>query len=114
MVTAPVFAKLTSPDTATSVALLEPLPTKILALSKFSSLVNSIAAEAFTSALTIEPSTILVLLTVIPLGKAPLANLVRVIAAEEFISASTIESFTILAEFTELSAKCCRSILAST
>ena len=45
IVTAPVFAIVTSPETATSVALFDPLPTRILALSKFSNLVNSIAAD---------------------------------------------------------------------
>ena len=41
-----------SPDNATSAALLEPLPTSIFELSRFSSLVNSIAAPAATEALT--------------------------------------------------------------
>ena len=42
----------TLPDNATSAALLEPLPTSIFELSRFSSLVNSIAAPAATEALT--------------------------------------------------------------
>ena len=58
IVTAPVLAIVTSPDTATSVALLEPLPTSILALSKSSSLVNSIPALLLTSALTTTPDPI--------------------------------------------------------
>ena len=53
-----------SPVTATSVATPEELPTIILAEAIPCNFVSAIAAEAFISALTIVPSTIIVLVTV--------------------------------------------------
>ena len=48
------------------------------------------AAEAFTSALTMVPSTMLALLTVIPEGRAPVANLDKPMAAAASTSALTM------------------------
>jgi hypothetical protein len=64
------------------------------------SLPEVIAAEAFTSALTIVPSTRFAEATVIAVGNAPVASLDNAIAAEALTSASTIVPSTRFAEAT--------------
>ena len=97
MVTAPVLDIVTSPDTATSVGLLESLPTIILPLSKFSSLEIVIAALLFISALTIDPLTILEEST----ESAPSIELVTLPVVRWTVS---IEPAVICSESTALSA----------
>jgi peptidoglycan/LPS O-acetylase OafA/YrhL len=68
------------------VALLLTLP----AVAMVASLVSTMAADAFISALTIVPSTMFALATVMAVGNAPVASLERAIAAEALMSALTM------------------------
>ena len=66
-----------------------------------------IFALALTSASFIVPSTMLSVLTVIPVGSAPVASFESPIAALAFISASTIVPSNILADVTCPSLRSC-------
>ena len=68
----------------------EPLPSLSRVTLSSNNLLPAISAEAEISSLTIEPLTMLSELTVMPLGRFPVAILLCAIAALPLISASTI------------------------